>query len=73
MTSIALISLSDYRKEDCEKQLWTTIDQFFKYDIGLENIPVLLRNMTILGSSRPVLKKMGAIIEAEIEKRAVNK
>lgn len=56
---LALISLSDYRKEDCEKQLWTTIDQFFKYDIGLENIPVLLRNMTILGSSRPVLKKNG--------------
>ena len=65
---LALISLSDYRKEDCEKQLWTTIDQFFKKDPGLDNIPVLLRNMKVLGRQRPVLKEMGNCIEKEIAK-----
>lgn len=65
---LALISLSDYRKEDCEKQLWTTIDQFYKKDPGLDNIPVLLRNMKVLGRQRPVLKDMGDCIEKEIAK-----
>lgn len=66
---LALISLSDYRKEDCEKQLWTTIDQFFKNDPGLENIPTLLRDMKVLGSQRAVLKDMRNRIEEEISKR----
>lgn len=66
---LALISLSDYRKEDCEKQLWTTIDQFFKNDPGLENISTLLRNMKVLGSQRAVLKDMRNRIEEEISKR----
>ena len=65
---LALISLSDYRKEDCEKQLWTTIDQFLKKDKDLEKIPVLLRNMKVLGSQRPVLKEMKEHIEKEIAK-----
>lgn len=66
---LALISLSDYRKEDCEKQLWTTIDQFLKNDPGLENIPTLQRNMKVLGSQRAVLKDMRVRIEEEISKR----
>ncbi len=66
---LALISLSDYRKEDCEKQLWTTIDQFLKQDKDLKNIPVLLRNMKVLGSQRPVLKEMKEHIEKEIAKQ----
>lgn len=66
---LALISLSDHRKEDCEKQLRTTIDQFFKKDPGLEHIPVLLRNMKILGPQRPVLKEMRDCIEKEIAQR----
>jgi hypothetical protein len=66
---IALISLSDYRKEDCEKQLWLTIDQFFKQDPGLNNISVLLRNMKVLEKQRPILSDMRKSIENEIDKR----
>jgi len=66
---LALISLSDYRKEDCEKQLWETVDQFFKCDPELDNIPVLLRNMKVLEDKRPVLKAMEQKIEEEILKR----
>ena len=65
---LALISLSDYRKDDCEKQLWTTIDQFLKSDSGLDDISVLLRNMKVLGSQRPALKDMRDYIEKEIAK-----
>lgn len=64
---LALISLSDYRKEECEKQLWKTIDQFVNRDSELDNIPVLLRNMNILGSSRTVLKEMEKSIRKEID------
>lgn len=64
---IALISLSDYRKEECEKQLWETIDQFVKRDPELDNIPVLLRNMNVLGSSRTTLKEMEKSIRKEID------
>ena len=66
---IALISLPDYRKEDCEKQLWLTIDQFFKQDPGLNNISVLLRNMKVLEKQRPILSDMRKSIENEIDKR----
>lgn len=66
---IALISLSDHRKEDCEKQLWQTIDQFFKQDPGLNKISVLLRNMKALEKQRPILSDMKKSIEEEIDKR----
>ena len=67
---LTLISLSDYRKEDCEKQLWTTIDLFFKKDPGLNNISFLLRNMKVLGSQRSVLKDMRECIEKEMSKHS---
>ena len=60
---LALISLSYYRKEDCEKQLWTTIEQFIQHDSELENIPVLLRNMKVLSDQRPALTDMRKKIE----------
>ncbi|SCY12128.1 hypothetical protein SAMN02910451_01440 [Butyrivibrio hungatei] len=63
---LALISLSDYRREDCEKQLWTTVDQFFDHDTKLEKISVLLRNMKVLGKLRPVLRNMQASIESKV-------
>ncbi len=66
---LALISLSDYRKEDCEKQLWTTIDQFFNKDPDLANISVLLRNMKVLSPQRTNLKDMRKRIEEEISKQ----
>lgn len=49
--------------------MWTTIDQFLKRDKCLENIPVLLRNMKVLGAQRPVLKEMKDHIEKEIAKQ----
>lgn len=66
---IALISLSDYRKEDCEKQLWLIINQFFNQDPDLNNISVLLRNMKVLEKQRPILSDMKKSIEEEIDKR----
>ena len=65
---LALISLSDYRKEDCEAQLWKTIGQFAEGDPEREKIPPLLRNMKVLGGQRPALKEMQKKIEEMMKK-----
>lgn len=61
----ALISLSDYRKNDCEKQLWCIVKYFIEKDNNKGD--VLLRNMKILESTRPFLKPMREELEKQIE------
>lgn len=57
---IALISLSDYRQEDCIKMLWDKVDyhiqNYNKKNGG--SFDVLLRNMKVLESMRPYLTPM---------------
>ena len=65
---LALISLSDYKKKECEEQLWVTIRQFIKSDPQLKNIPVLLRNMKVLIPLRSNLNDMEKAIESAISK-----
>ena len=57
----ALISLSDYRQEDCKKLLWETVNYFIEKDKN-KGI-VLLRNMKVLESSRPFLTPMKEKLE----------
>ncbi|MCR5460974.1 MAG: hypothetical protein K6F51_13955 [Acetatifactor sp.] len=66
---LALISLSDYRKEDCEARLWKTIEQFAEGDPELEKIPTLLRNMKVLGGQRATLKEMQKKIEEIVKSK----
>lgn len=47
----ALISLSDYRQEDCQKQLWCAVNDFIERDRNMAM--VLLRNMKVLELTRP--------------------
>lgn len=53
---IALISQSDYRHDECETQLWNSVNYH------IENDPdkgmVLLRNMKVLEGNYPYLKPM---------------
>jgi hypothetical protein len=67
---LALISLSDYRKDDCEKQLWKTVNQFIKFDTQLEKVSPLLRNMKLLSGQRPALTEMRKRIEEEIKSKS---
>lgn len=57
----ALISLSDHRHEDCERQLWDAVNRHIEEeeDKGL----ILLRNMKILERSRPFLTPMKEKLE----------
>ncbi len=57
----ALISLSDYRHEDCEKQLWDTINYHIEKD--KDKGIVLLRNMKVLERTRPFLAPMKERLE----------
>lgn len=57
----ALISLSDYRHEDCEKQLWAAIDYHIEKD--KDKGMVLLRNMKVLEKARPFLTPMKEKLE----------
>lgn len=57
----ALISLSDYRQEDCEKRLWDTINYFIEKDKDRGRI--LLRNMKVLERTRPFLTPMKEKLE----------
>lgn len=57
----ALISLSDYRLEDCKKQLWDTVNYFIEKD--KDGGKILLRNMKVLESSRPFLSPMKEKLE----------
>lgn len=57
----ALISLSDYRQEDCEKQLWDTVNYFIEKDKDRGSI--LLRNMKVLERTRPFLTPMKKKLE----------
>lgn len=57
----ALISLSDYRQEECEKCLWDTVNYFIEKD--KDRGSVLLRNMKLLESSRPFLTPMKEKLE----------
>ena len=66
---LALISLSDHRKDDCEGQLWKTVEQFISKDPQLEKIQPLLRNMKVLSRQRPALDEMRKRIEAEIKSK----
>ena len=61
---LALLSLSDYLKEDCEKQLWMTVHQFLAHQ--LYDAP-LLRNMRVLAPIRPSLLPMKKCIEAQMK------
>ena len=67
---IALISLSDYRNEDCEKQLRETTRQLIERDTEFKRIPVLMRNMKVLGTERPMLKGLGEAIKKAMEARS---
>lgn len=58
---LALISLSDYRPEDCEKQLWDTMNYLIEKD--KDRGCVLLRNMKVLEHSRPFLTPMKEKLE----------
>lgn len=58
----ALISLSDYRMEDCEALLWNIVRFFIKYDKNKGD--VLLRNMTVLSPYRPNLIPMKEKLES---------
>lgn len=57
----ALISLSDYRQKDCEKQLWNTVNYFLEKDNDRGRI--LLRNMKVLEPMRPFLSPMREALE----------
>ena len=57
----ALISLSDYRQKDCEKQLWNIVNCFIEKDKNRGII--LLRNMKVLEHSRPFLTPMKEKLE----------
>lgn len=57
----ALISLSDYRQKDCEKQLWDTVNYFIAKDKNKGE--VLLRNMRVLEHTRPFLSPMKQRLE----------
>lgn len=61
---IALISLSDYRHEDCEKLLWELINIHSENDEDM--IGVLLRNMKMLESTRTFLTPMKERLEEVI-------
>ena len=61
---LALISLSDYRQEACEKQLWNTVYYHLENDKNKGDI--LLRNMKMLEGTRPNLIPMKEkLIEAQ--------
>ena len=62
---IALISWSDYRKDDCEKQLLDIADLFIKQDKSMCN--VLLRNMRVMESCRPNLKPIKELLQKALE------
>ena len=53
---LALISLSDYRQEDCERQLWNTLNYHIENDD--DKGVVLLRNMVVFEEKRPYLTPM---------------
>ena len=57
----ALISLSDHRRDDCERQLWNIVNYFIEKDKDRGSI--LLRNMKVLEHSRPFLKPMKEKLE----------
>ena len=61
----ALISLSDYRQEDCQKQLWYAVDDFMERDRNMAM--VLLRNMKVLEHTRSFLTPMKEKLEKAIE------
>lgn len=63
----ALISLSDYRQKDCEKQLWNIVNYFIEKDKDRGSI--LLRNMKVLEHSWPFLTPM----KEKLEKHKNNK
>ena len=58
---LALISFSDYRHEDCEKQLWTNVHCHIEKDE--DKGIVLLRNMKVLEKERPFLTPMKIMLE----------
>ncbi|MBQ5918936.1 MAG: hypothetical protein IIW92_10285 [Lachnospiraceae bacterium] len=58
----ALISLSDYRQEDCEKQLWEAVNYNIENDKKYKG-DVLLRNMKVLERTRPFLSPMKKRLE----------
>ena len=64
---VALISQSDYRKEDCEARLWTIVDSFIKNDTENHSLYVLLRNMSVLQKKQPNLASMREKLEAAIK------
>lgn len=57
----ALISLSDYRKEDCEKRLWDAINYLIEKEV--DKGKTLLRNMKVLERTRPFLTPMKEKLE----------
>ena len=61
----ALISLSDYRQEDCQKQLWCAVNDFVEKDQSMAI--ALLRNMKVLELTRPFLTPMKEKLEKAIE------
>lgn len=61
----ALISLSDYRQEDCQKQLWCAVNDFIEKDQSMAI--ALLRNMKVLELTRPFLTPMKEKLEKAIE------
>ena len=61
----ALISLSDYRQEDCQKQLWCAVNDFVEKDQSMAI--ALLRNMKVLEPTRPFLTPMKEKLEKAIE------
>ena len=64
----ALISLSDYRQEDCEKRLWDTVNYFIEKD--KDRGSVLLRNMKVLERTRPFLSPMRKMLEEAQNKKS---
>ena len=60
-----MISLSDYRQEDCQKQLWYAVDDFMERDRNMAM--VLLRNMKVLEPIRPFLIPMKEKLEKATE------
>lgn len=62
---IALISWSDYRRDDCEKQLLNIADLFVKQDKSM--CQVLLRNMRVMESCRPNLKPIKELLQKALE------
>ena len=61
----ALISLSDYRQEDCQKQLWCAVNDFVEKDQSMAI--ALLRKMKVLEPTRPFLTTMKEKLEKAIE------